>query len=111
MRATPASRKPSARPTIGSGPPPPNAALGFRISVECCGTKTKPSRSASGAQHRRTLMSKTEIARTEPIGLDVGTSRIVTARQVKDEIRYDTQLNAFVAIPYSRMTANVLRKE
>lgn len=56
-------------------------------------------------------MSKTEATRTETIGLDVGTSRIVTARQGKDEIRYDTQLNAFIAVPYSKMTVNALRKE
>ncbi len=56
-------------------------------------------------------MSKNEAARPETIGLDVGTSRIVTARQTKEEIRYDAQLNAFVGIPYSKMTANALRKE
>ena len=49
--------------------------------------------------------------RTEPIGLDVGTSRIVAARQTNDEIKYASQLNAFVAIPYSKMTESVLRKE
>ena len=47
----------------------------------------------------------------EPIGLDVGTSRIVAARRRNDEITYATQLNAFVAIPYSKMTESVLRKE
>lgn len=56
-------------------------------------------------------MSKTEAIKTEAIGLDVGTSRIVTARQAQNEIRYDAQLNAFVGIPYSKMTANVLRQE
>jgi hypothetical protein len=56
-------------------------------------------------------MSKTEAIKPETIGLDVGTSRIVTARQTKDEIRYDSQLNAFVGIPFSKITANVLRKE
>jgi hypothetical protein len=55
-------------------------------------------------------MSRTEV-RNETIGLDVGTSRIVTARQVNNEIRYDTQLNAFVAIPYSKLTEATLQKE
>jgi len=45
------------------------------------------------------------------IGLDIGTSRIVAARQVDQNIQYDSQLNAFVTIPYSKMTANVLAKE
>ena len=46
------------------------------------------------------------------LGLDVGTSRVVMAQQ--NEVgRYDyrSQLNAFVALPYSKMTENVLRKE
>jgi hypothetical protein len=54
---------------------------------------------------------KTETNKSQPVGLDVGTSRIVTARQFNNEIRYDTQLNAFVTIPYSKLTENVLRKE
>jgi len=49
--------------------------------------------------------------KSETIGLDIGTSRIVTARQTNNEIRYDTQLNAFVTIPYSKMTENMLQKE
>lgn len=56
-------------------------------------------------------MSRTEVTKSETIGLDVGTSRIVVARQTDNEIRYDTQLNAFVTIPYSKMTENVLQKE
>jgi hypothetical protein len=45
------------------------------------------------------------------IGLDVGTSRIVRAQRNGDEYQYDTQLNAFVTIPYSKLTVNVLKKE
>ena len=56
-------------------------------------------------------MQRIETSKNEPIGLDVGTSRIATARQTTDEIQYASQLNAFVAIPYSRMTENVLQKE
>src|SRR6266853_6136081 len=56
-------------------------------------------------------MSQTETLKTSAIGLDVGTSRIVTARQANHEIRYDIQLNAFVTIPYSKMTESVLQKE
>ncbi len=46
-----------------------------------------------------------------PIGLDVGTSRIVTAHRVDDQFQYQTQLNAFVYLPYSKMTEHVLAKE
>jgi hypothetical protein len=56
-------------------------------------------------------MSRTEGSHNEVIGLDIGTSRIVTARQTNKEIAYDTQLNAFVSIPYAKMTENVLKKE
>ena len=56
-------------------------------------------------------MHRYEMNRTSPIGLDVGTSRMVAARQSDDEIRYATQLNAFVAIPYSKLTENALRLE
>jgi len=45
------------------------------------------------------------------MGLDVGTSRLVVARQGADKFDFESQLNAFVHIPYSRMTENVLKKE
>ena len=56
-------------------------------------------------------MKSNETTNTSAIGLDVGTSRIVAARQSDQQIRYETQLNAFVAIPYSKMTQSVLAKE
>jgi len=45
------------------------------------------------------------------IGLDIGTSRIVLARRVQDEFKFQSQLNAFVAIPFSKLTQRVLEKE
>ena len=45
------------------------------------------------------------------MGLDVGTSRICLAQRVGEEYQYKTQLNAFVALPYSRITESVLKKE
>jgi hypothetical protein len=50
------------------------------------------------------------------LGLDVGTSRIVTARRTGDEntgaeINYVSQLNAFVSIPYSKITVAALMRE
>ncbi|MDX2152218.1 MAG: hypothetical protein SFV54_15880 [Bryobacteraceae bacterium] len=45
------------------------------------------------------------------IGLDIGTSRIVAARRNGEDYRYESQLNAFVRIPFSKMTLNVLKKE
>src|SRR5260370_26990757 len=45
------------------------------------------------------------------MGLDVGTSRLVVARQNGEQFQYESQLNAFVNIPFSRMTESVLKKE
>jgi hypothetical protein len=56
-------------------------------------------------------MNRSEPKSPTAIGLDIGTSRLVTARQSEQDVKYDTQLNAFVSIPYSKMTANVLAKE
>lgn len=44
-------------------------------------------------------------------GLDVGTSRIVLARSRQHGYGYEHQLNAFVALPFSRMTEVMLRRE
>src|ERR1700689_1668431 len=48
---------------------------------------------------------------TSALGLDVGTSRIVVARRAAGEIQYESQLNAFVSIPHSRITEGVLERE
>lgn len=56
-------------------------------------------------------MSKTEDEYTQPIGLDVGTSRIVTARSAERRYRYESQLNAFLTLPYSKLADNLLQRE
>lgn len=45
------------------------------------------------------------------LGLDVGTSRICLAQRAGEEFQYETQLNAFVTIPFSGLTESVLTKE
>jgi hypothetical protein len=45
------------------------------------------------------------------LGLDVGTSRICVAREDGGAFKFRTELNAFVSIPYSKMTENVLKRE
>ena len=47
----------------------------------------------------------------QALGLDVGTSRIVIARRADDDFRFESQLNAFVAIPYTKITEGVLQRE
>jgi hypothetical protein len=44
-------------------------------------------------------------------GLDIGTSRIVLAHASGDSFQFDSQLNAFVSLPFSKLTCSVLEKE
>jgi hypothetical protein len=56
-------------------------------------------------------MSKSEQIYTQPLGLDVGTSRIVVARNSERKYEYAAELNAFLTLPYSRLTENLLQRE
>jgi hypothetical protein len=56
-------------------------------------------------------MPTTETANHQPIGLDVGSSRIVAARTVDKQYQYDSQLNAFLTVPFSRLAASLLDRE
>ncbi len=48
---------------------------------------------------------------TPAIGLDVGTSRIVASFQHGEEVQFRSQLNAFVEVPWSKMTEASLKRE
>jgi hypothetical protein len=56
-------------------------------------------------------MNKTEQEYTQPMGLDVGTSRIVVARYTDKKYTYETQLNAFLSLPYSKLAESLLLRE
>jgi hypothetical protein len=56
-------------------------------------------------------MSPDENKPSPAIGLDIGTSRIVTARRANGEYEFQSQLNAFVNVPFSKMTVKALKKE
>ena len=47
----------------------------------------------------------------QPLGLDVGTSRIVVARNNDRKYQYDSELNAFITLPHSALTASLLQRE
>jgi hypothetical protein len=48
-------------------------------------------------------------ASTNPVGLDVGTSKVVAARRKgQKEIETASQLNAFIPVPYSRFTETII---
>jgi hypothetical protein len=56
-------------------------------------------------------MSKTEQNYTDPLGLDVGTSRIVLARNAERRYEYQAELNAFLTLPYSKLAESLLQRE
>ncbi len=56
-------------------------------------------------------MSSSEEVYVQPIGLDVGTSRIVVARAAGKKYAYEAQLNAFFTLPYSRLAESLLQRE
>ncbi|PWU02277.1 MAG: hypothetical protein C5B51_21155 [Terriglobia bacterium] len=56
-------------------------------------------------------MNKTEQDYTQALGLDVGTSRIVVARNSERRYEYQAELNAFLTLPYSKLAESLLQKE
>lgn len=56
-------------------------------------------------------MSKTEKEPSQPLGLDIGTSRIVVARGAERKYEYEAQLNAFVTLPNTKLVASLLTQE
>src|ERR1017187_5667779 len=112
MRPVPGSGRASPWPSCGCATRRRHATWRWWNTEPSCSRdiETKSRRSGIRARTRRIEM-KTETPKSPAVGLDVGTSRIVTARQEEQNIKYDSQLNAFVTIPYSKMTENVLRKE
>lgn len=57
------------------------------------------------------MKDKQDQSQSAIVGLDIGTSRIVAARRVGDSDSVTSQLNAFVALPHSNLTANSLKRE
>jgi hypothetical protein len=45
------------------------------------------------------------------IGLDIGTSRVVSACKDDAAFQFQSQLNAFLPLPYSKLTEGILKKE
>jgi actin-like ATPase involved in cell morphogenesis len=56
-------------------------------------------------------MNTAEHDYTQPLGIDIGTSRIVVARSSDKRYAYESQLNAFLALPYSKLTESLLQRE
>jgi hypothetical protein len=56
-------------------------------------------------------MNNPEQEYTQALGLDIGTSRIVVARNGDKKVQYDSELNAFLTIPYSKLAESLLARE
>jgi hypothetical protein len=56
-------------------------------------------------------MNNPEQEYTQALGLDIGTSRIVVARNGDKKCQYDSELNAFLTIPYSKLAESLLVRE
>ena len=56
-------------------------------------------------------MNKTEFEYAQPLGLDVGTSRIVVARNGDRKYQYEAELNAFITLPHSKLAESLLQRE
>lgn len=56
-------------------------------------------------------MNKPEFEYAQPLGLDVGTSRIVVARNGERKYQYESELNAFITLPHSKLAESLLQRE
>jgi hypothetical protein len=56
-------------------------------------------------------MNNAEQESKQPVGLDIGTSRIVVARTSDRKYTYEAQLNAFITLPYSKLAESLLARE
>jgi nucleoid DNA-binding protein len=61
-------------------------------------------------QERETNDSQSMPAEGAALGLDVGTSRLVLASGAADRVKAKAELNAFIAVPYSKFTENILKQ-
>jgi hypothetical protein len=82
------------------------------------GRSSAPRHGGQGRKRRGTTLKDLETTNmntadqyTQPLGLDVGTSRIVAARSRDGEFQYDSQLNAFLTLPYSKLAVSLLERE
>jgi hypothetical protein len=69
----------------------------------------------TGGNMEKTLDDETENNQAAPaeaaaLGLDVGTSRLVLASGTADHVKTSAELNAFVTVPYSKFTENILKQ-
>jgi actin-like ATPase involved in cell morphogenesis len=72
--------------------------------------KKSPKKSTSRSRKSRPKPSplRPRASREEPIGIDLGTSTVVTSRKNGNAFRSASELNAFIELPPSRFTEQIL---
>jgi nucleoid DNA-binding protein len=61
-------------------------------------------------EERETTDHQTTANEGAALGLDVGTSRLVLASGATEHMKAKAELNAFIAVPYSKFTENILKQ-
>jgi nucleoid DNA-binding protein len=59
---------------------------------------------------RETIDHQMTAEESTALGLDVGTSRLVLASGASDRVKARAELNAFITVPYSKFTENILKQ-
>src|SRR5262245_16729362 len=109
-------------PTMGDGPPTPipagkavklkaTRAAVASLNIEPL-TLIKKTKSGGNMEkkHDREINDGETAAEGTALGLDVGTSRLVLASGPAERVKAKAELNAFIAVPYSRFTENILKQ-
>jgi nucleoid DNA-binding protein len=63
-----------------------------------------------GNMDKKSDRDSIEAAEGSALGLDVGTSRLVLASGSAEHMRARAELNAFITVPYSKFTENILKQ-
>jgi len=61
-------------------------------------------------KERETIDNQMTATEGAALGLDVGTSRLVLASGAADRVKAKAELNAFIAVPYSKFTESILKQ-
>jgi nucleoid DNA-binding protein len=115
------SKKSGLLPANKGSPPQPIPAgravklIPSRIAVRSLSEPQEPHTLTSGGNMEKTLDNESGASQagqgeTAALGLDVGTSRLVLASGSADHVKTSAELNAFVTVPYSKFTENILKQ-
>ncbi|PYP86446.1 MAG: hypothetical protein DMF61_13255 [Blastocatellia bacterium AA13] len=107
-------------PPNGTGPRPIPSGKAVRLKATRKGVAILNTEPQSNSEIELTIGGKmdkkndnsNEVTPTtnSALGLDVGTSRLVLANGSAESVKTNAELNAFVSVPYSKFTENILKQ-